>query len=70
MRNVFSLLPLIVCRFILHLRQTKQVGTGSLRVPGYQSHSIQFVEPVGSSLQVGEGDEEDVDFMAYRTSVA
>ncbi|KAI0769499.1 hypothetical protein BC629DRAFT_1725031 [Irpex lacteus] len=55
------LLPLIVCRFILHLRQPKLAGTaaGSSWASGNQSFSVRFVGNAGNALQIGEEDEEE-----------
>lgn len=55
--RVHSLPPIIVCRFILNLRQVKHAG--SSWVSGDQSHSLKFVGNMGQSLQFGEDQEED-----------
>lgn len=48
---------LIVCRFILNLRQVKLAGDSW--VSGNQSHSLRFVGNMGESLQLGEDEEGD-----------
>lgn len=53
---VSSLPPLVVCRFILNLRQVKPAG--SFWIFGNQSHSLRFVGNMGESLQFGELDED------------
>lgn len=53
---VSSLPPLVVCRFILNLRQVKPAG--SSWISGNQSHSLRCVGNMGESLQFGELDED------------
>ncbi|KAI0769540.1 hypothetical protein BC629DRAFT_1595854 [Irpex lacteus] len=51
--------PIIVCRFILNLRQVKHAG--SSWVSGGQSHSLRFVGNMGQSLQFGEDEQEEIE---------
>ncbi len=57
--NVFSFLPLMVCRFILHLRKPKRAASESLWASGNQSFSMRFLGQVRNPLQGGQADEED-----------
>lgn len=55
--------PIIMCRFILNLRQIKPAGNSWI---DNQSHSLRFVGNLGQSLQFGgnedgEGGEDDDD---------
>lgn len=52
-----SIPPLIICRFILDLRQVKPAG--SSWVSGNQSQSLRFVGNMGETLQFGGDDDED-----------
>ncbi|KAI0086727.1 hypothetical protein BDY19DRAFT_995482 [Irpex rosettiformis] len=52
-----NLLPLIVCRFILNLRQVKPAG--SSWISGTQSGSLRFVGNAGESLRFGAEEEEE-----------
>lgn len=52
-----SLPPIIICRFILNLRQISPVG--SSWTSGNESTSIRFVGNMGESLQFGAGEEDE-----------
>lgn len=59
----YSMPPIIMCRFILNLRQIKPAGNSWI---DNQSHSLRFVGNLGQSLQFGgnedgEGGEDDDD---------
>lgn len=56
--NYFRVPPLIICRFILNLRQI-DVAEGS-SVVSTQSHSIRFVGNMGQSLQFGDEGEDGI----------
>ncbi|KAI0769498.1 hypothetical protein BC629DRAFT_1680760 [Irpex lacteus] len=51
--------PLIICRFLLNLRQVDLGLEESSLVSGRQSHSVRFVGNIGESLQFGGDDNED-----------
>ena len=55
--HTHSITPIIICRFILHLRQFKPCC--SSWVSGNQSASIRFVGNAGGSLQFGPDEDEE-----------
>ncbi|KAI0769528.1 hypothetical protein BC629DRAFT_1442214 [Irpex lacteus] len=52
--------PMIICRFILNLRQIEPAGNSWVSGSGtpIQSHSLRFVGNMGQSMQIGEVDED------------
>ncbi|KAI0086736.1 hypothetical protein BDY19DRAFT_995489 [Irpex rosettiformis] len=65
-----TLPPLIICRFILNLRQVKPAG--SSWISGSQSGTHRFAGNAGESLQLGVGDEpeEEEENVVERSAVA
>ena len=55
--HTYSFPPIIICRFILDLRQV--IAAGSSRFSGNQSASLRFVGNAGESLQFGSDEDEE-----------
>ena len=54
-----SVTPIIVCRFILNLRQANPSGTS--RLSDNQSVSLRFVGNAGESLRFGRDEDEEME---------